>query len=125
METVDGPKTYKDNHLGGFEWCLKCFDQNAVYKNGEPVWKSTDELESWQLPPSDMIPAIDGYNQCIAGLNNLQKEMPEDELRRVLVIRTLSRDRSQPLIILAGALAYVVVVFLIVLIRRANASTTE
>ena len=72
-----------------------------------------------------MIPAIDGYNQCIAGLKDLLKEMPEDELRRVLVIRTLSRDRSQPLIILAGALVYVVIVFLIVLIRRANASTTE
>ena len=30
----------EDNHLGGFEWCLKCFDQNAVYKTASPFGKA-------------------------------------------------------------------------------------
>lgn len=94
VETVDGPTTYREFHLRGFEWCLINVATGAVYKD-DSVFNSWDALGDWQVPPSEAIPLADGYDDCRERLMALRTKMPDDELRRALAIKRISPDKSK------------------------------
>ncbi len=105
FETVSGTEVFSEYHQSGWEWCLLAFDRDVKGGNSS-VWNSANDSaclpNSIQLPPPQLEAFSLGYFECASSIEALLDEVREEDLRRRLNVRMVSKRRVQPTLILIG-----------------------
>ena len=90
-DTDDGPAVYLKHHRGGWDDCLLYFYNDWCDFSQADTWHTMNDITDdipWLIgaPPHVVKARRDGWLSCTDKITQLTKEMPSNELRKLLPV---------------------------------------